>query len=60
MNRLTYAADYCTAVAYCDRSESCCGKNGCRPKQIWERLKEYEDTGLTPEEVRVVTKEEKP
>lgn len=47
MNRLTYPGDYCRDIAFCDN-----GCSGCRSKQLWERLKAYEDTGLTPEEIR--------
>lgn len=47
MNRLTYPGDYCNDIAYCENN---C-RTPCLPKRIWERLKAYEDTGLTPEEV---------
>ena len=47
MKRVTYPGDYCEDIAHCDNN---CGGN-CRNKKLWERLKEYENTGLTPEEV---------
>lgn len=47
MNRLTYPGDYCKDIAYCDN-----GCTNCRNKQLWEKLKAYEDTGLSPEEVK--------
>lgn len=48
MKRLTYPGDYCKDIAYCDKNCSA----SCRNKQLWEKLKAYEDTGLTPEEVQ--------
>lgn len=48
MKRLTYPGDYCKDIAYCNNA--CGGK--CRNKELWERLKAYEDTGLPPEEVK--------
>lgn len=50
MNRLTYEGNFCD-IAMCDPGESVCPKGGCSSKKIWERLKAYEDTGLTPEQV---------
>lgn len=47
MNRLTYPGDYCKDIALCDND---CG-GSCRNKQLWEKLKAYEDTGLSPEEI---------
>lgn len=49
MKRLTYLGDYCKDIAYCDNG---CTTANCRNKQLWEKLKAYEDTGLTPEEVK--------
>ena len=51
MNRLTYPGDYCKDIAYCGNHCS----NSCRSRQLWERLKAYEDTGLSPEDVRRMT-----
>lgn len=50
MKRLTYEGNFCEDIALCNPSESTCGGN-CKKKQIWERLKAYEDTGLEPEEI---------
>lgn len=46
MNRLTNESGICTdcqGIAYC--------KSDCLNKQIYDRLKEYEDTGLPPEKI---------
>ncbi len=51
MKRLTYEGNFCEDIAYCDPRNSTCGGN-CKRKQFWERLKAYEDTGLTPEEIK--------
>lgn len=47
MKRLTYPGDYCEDIAHCDNN---CG-GSCQGKRIWEKLRAYEDTGLSPEEV---------
>ena len=47
MNRLTYEGDYCRDIAMCDPGNRLCG-GSCRGKRLWERLKQYEDTGLEP------------
>ena len=48
MKRITYPGDYCEDIAYCDNN---CG-GSCIGKRLWEKLRAYEDTGLTPEEIR--------
>ena len=48
MERLTFDGCYCD-IAHC-RNRACIGI--CFQKEIWEKLKAYEDTGLTPEAVR--------
>lgn len=53
MKRLTYEGDYCEDIALCDPDSSTCGSN-CRNRQLWEKLKAYEDTGLSPEEVKAL------
>lgn len=50
MNRMTYEGSFCEDIALCDPAGSTCGGK-CKKKQIWERLKAYEDTGLSPEEI---------
>ena len=47
MERLTFEGNFCD-IAMC-REMACIGK--CSQRDVWETLKEYEDTGLTPKEV---------
>lgn len=47
MERLTFDGNFCD-IAQC-RAIPCPCNNTCTQKQVWERLKAYEDTGLTPE-----------
>lgn len=50
MERLTFEGNFCD-IAQC--RELPCPYNGeCSQRKVWERLKAYEDTGLTPELVR--------
>lgn len=49
MERLTFEGNFCD-IARCGYP-TCPYKDGCSQKQIWERLKQYEDTGLSPEKV---------
>lgn len=49
MERLTFDGNFCD-IAMC-RELPCPHDNNCTQKQVWERLKQYEDTELTPEEV---------
>ena len=47
MERLTFEGNFCD-IAQC--WEIPCPHNGaCSQRKVWERLKAYEDTGLTPE-----------
>ena len=49
MERLTFEGNFCD-IAQC--RDSACKQDGtCTQKQVWERLKAYEDTGLSPEQV---------
>ena len=49
MERLTFEGNFCD-IAQC--SELPCKYDGnCTQKQVWERLKAYEDSGCEPEEV---------
>lgn len=53
MERLTFEARFCD-IAQCigePGSTSECPGGYCDQRRTWERLKEYEDTGLTPEEI---------
>ena len=49
MKRLTFDGNFCD-IAQC-RAIPCPYNNACTQKQVWERLKAYEDTGLMPAEV---------
>ena len=49
MERLTFEGSFCE-IARCGYP-TCPYKDGCSQKQVWERLKQYEDTGLSPEKV---------
>lgn len=50
MERLTFDGNFCD-IAQC-RELPCQHGGNCSQKQVWERLKAYEDTGLGPEEVK--------
>lgn len=54
MKRLTYEAEFCEDVILCDPGSCHCGPGGCFQKCMWDRLKAYEDTGLSPEEVAII------
>lgn len=47
MERLTFDGNFCD-IAQCDQTLFQCDGN-CTEKQVWERLKSYEDTRLSPE-----------
>lgn len=49
MERLTFEGNFCD-ISRC--AELPCPDTSCTQKQVWERLKAYEDTGLSPEGVR--------
>ena len=49
MERLTFEGNFCD-IAQC--KEIPCPYNGeCSQRKVWERLKQYEGTGYTPEEI---------
>lgn len=50
MERLTFEGNFCD-IARC-KEVKCPYDTACSQKQVWERLKAYEDTGLTPEEIK--------
>jgi hypothetical protein len=55
MERLTFEGNFCD-IAQC--KEIPCPYNGeCSQREVWERLKDYEDTGRTPEEVSTLIKD---
>ena len=47
MERLTFEGNFCD-IAQC-RELPCPYNGACSQRKVWERLKAYEDTGLTPE-----------
>ena len=49
MERLTFEGNFCE-IAQCECMK-CPYDTACSQKQVWERLKQYEDTGLSPEKV---------
>lgn len=49
MERLTFDGNFCD-ISQC-RELSCPYSTACMQRQVWEKLKAYEDTGLMPEEV---------
>lgn len=48
MERLTFDGNFCD-ISQC-RELPCPHGGNCTQRKVWERLKAYEDTGLTPEE----------
>lgn len=46
MERLTFDGNFCD-IAQC-RELPCPYNNACTQRQAWERLKQYEDSGLSP------------
>ena len=53
MKRLTFEGLFCD-IAKCDSTPggTFCESGTCTQRRVWERLKEYEDTGLEPEEIK--------
>jgi hypothetical protein len=47
MERLTFGGNFCD-IAQC-RELPCKYDGNCSQKQVWERLKAYEDAGLSPQ-----------
>ena len=52
MKRLTFEGNFCE-IARCGYP-TCPYKDGCSQKQVWERLKQYEDTKRTPEQIEAL------
>lgn len=52
MSRVTFEGNFCD-IAQCLEvpGGSFCESGSCDQKRVWDRLKTYEDTGLTPEEI---------
>lgn len=54
MERLTFDGNFCE-IAQC-RELPCQNGGSCSQRKVWERLKAYEDSGLTPEKCAVYGK----
>ena len=52
MERLTFDGNFCE-ISQCWELP-CPHRDSCTQRKVWEKLKDYEDTGLTPEEVNDV------
>ena len=52
MERITFDGNFCD-ISQC-REMPCPHDGSCTQRKVWEKLKAYEDTGLTPEEVNDV------
>ena len=52
MERLTFEGNFCD-IAQC-RELPCKYDGNCTQKEVWERLREYENTGLYPESVEAL------
>lgn len=50
MERLTFEGNFCD-IAVCLEQTCPYKETGCTQRQVWERLKAYENTGYTPEEI---------
>lgn len=61
MDRLTFEGNFCD-IAMCRETPggSFCEDGYCSQRKCWERLKQYEDTGLSPEEILAFVKGRKP
>lgn len=59
-DRITFDGDFCD-IAQCfnTRGGSFCETGYCSQRRVWERLKQYEDTGLSPEQVMQMMKEKR-
>ena len=58
MERLTFDGKFCD-IAQCGETPggSFCENGTCSQKEVWLRLKDYEDTGLTPGEIKSMQEE---
>lgn len=52
MERLTFEGNFCD-IARC-KEVKCRYDTACSQKQVWERLKQYEDTKRTPEQIEAL------
>ena len=55
MERLTFDGLFCDIVK-CDSTPggTFCESGTCTQRRVWERLKEYENTGLEPEDIELI------
>lgn len=60
MERLTFDGSFCD-IAQCTETPggSFCEDGDCSQRKVWERLKQYEDTGYTPEEIEKLAADRK-
>lgn len=49
MDRLTFDGNFCDIAQCCELP--CQHGGSCSQRKVWERLKQYEDTRLTPNDV---------
>lgn len=47
MDRLTFEGNFCDIAQCCELP--CKYDGNCTQKEVWERLKAYEDSGLSPQ-----------
>ena len=52
MERMTFEGNFCE-IARC-KEVKCPHDTACSQKQVWERLKQYEDTKRTPEQIEAL------
>ena len=52
MERLTFEGNFCE-IARC-KEVKCPYDTACSQKQVWERLKQYEDTKRTPDQIEAL------
>jgi hypothetical protein len=53
MQRLTFEGNFCDIVMCQEqRYGEYCKYGACSQRKVWERLKEYEDTGFTPNDIK--------
>lgn len=56
MERITFEGNFCDISKCCVTDDEECPFGTCSQRQVWERLKLYEDSGLSPEEVALYAK----
>ena len=56
MERLTFEGNFCD-ISMCQENP-CPYNDSCTQREVWERLKAYEKTGLEPEQIQAAVTEE--